>query len=344
MWKFFQTRYFYRVIALFSTVYVMLFFYVFFLQETWNVIIVGDSVAGTLTLVKSLWKYASPETKRNLNITVLTTRTDLVEYVECYLSDRNSIKRLHIRTVEFDQEYGPLSTWAMSSHIQSNLNYARFFMAEWLNTMDYAVFMDHDIVVMDDIGDFFKANKPFMNDSYTLVAVRTPVVLKEHYFDLEKLPKRYQRIDLKSPAYNAGFGMWNFKLWRERKLTREFKRIFQECRDEPFTRFATNPIQILLHLDKTYYSEDLKWHCTDLLNGDCNRPTVFCPWIESGYQCSMAHFNGGDAKPWILSRHAVQNFERKAVRKYFTTHQDLQEEACHTNFKCLRNCLKNIVS
>jgi lipopolysaccharide biosynthesis glycosyltransferase len=109
----------------------------------------------------------------------------------------------------------------------SEATYYRIFIEEYIDIeIDYFIYLDADIICLNNPENYFQSKIEFMNDSKIPLAANT-----ESYRNVD-LEKYFKNLDLKSNRYfNAGVLIVDFKYWKQNDVFSKLLKIMDTHRD-----------------------------------------------------------------------------------------------------------------
>lgn len=246
----------------------------------------AEHYAGLITVIGSATNSSShPE---NLRFTVLVSMTEpLIAEVEAALLCLATA----VRIVPFQLE----SSWAKGSQLASNarlaepLNFGRFFAADLLAESRAAIYLDSDVLVLEDLQDLYAEGVEKLDAQSSAVVAVVPREYKTvcgHVVDCDRLEDDGQDLH----AFNAGVVVFDLERWKSRHMLASVERWIVENDHRDLYKLGSNPPMILAVRDN-FVALDPEWNCMRGLKRQ-HAHNLRC-WE----QAKIRHYPG-DNKPW----------------------------------------------
>lgn len=233
--------------------------------------------------------------KKPIVINVIHPNKFIIDYVPNLITKHSKLKKLNFFIFKNSGYEFPNLT---KSHI-SEATYYRLFIDKYLkDTIKNIVYVDADMVCVEDPIDLIENKIVHLRKKNHLIAARTELNYKNSDSDI------FNRLELNDKYFNAGFMIINFKRWIDDKVGVKLLEIMKEN----YSKIVFWDQDILnLYINGSYLEldEKLNYSAQNLLKNNLQDEKYFIHFV-------------GSKKPWLTSG----AFE-------------LSSEIYHTNFRKL---------
>jgi lipopolysaccharide biosynthesis glycosyltransferase len=185
-----------------------------------------------------------------------------------------------------------------NTHCRNLMNFSRFFLPDLFTEPEYLLYIDTDILVVDDICKLWK-NIDKVSEFYAVPSEYTNELA--YALTAENTLKLSER-----KPFNAGIYIMNCRIWRENEYTMDFIEMIQNPTLQKSFRFGTQPLLNYKFQDK-YTELPTSWNriAYDYVNEIGNRPILLFNILSKEEliqeNISAIHF-AGSPKPWMTNQ------------------------------------------
>ncbi|XP_047005363.1 glycosyltransferase 8 domain-containing protein 1 isoform X2 [Ictalurus punctatus] len=255
--------------------------------------------------------------KANVVFSVVTLN-ESVEHLRTWLSETD-IKH---QIITFDPKIleGKISSNPQQSDLEKPLNFARFYMPNFLPDMEKAIYLDDDVIVQGDIQELFDTIlKPghaaaFAEDCDSASSkgiIRGAGNQKSYigFLDFKKEAVRKLGMRANTCSFNPGVIVANLTEWKHQNITQQLEMWMERNAKEGLysnmlaDSFTTPPLLLVFY--KRHSSIEPMWHVRHLgASGAANRYSS--QFISAA---KLLHWNG-HYKPWGRSSSYVDVWDK----------------------------------
>ena len=170
------------------------------------------------------------------------------------------------------------------------LNYSRFYVAEYFNDLDIYIYLDIDIVCIDDISKLYKL---FNKTKYNFAAV--PLLPLRNRIDFNHTFMK-NKSNLKNKyLFNTGVYITKNKFWINKNISNKLENIMLANISEDKELYISGtqiPINLIFANEYQYIN---------------NRWNNITKYYDKGKKLGIIHFKG-KRKPWVKKQRKENNF------------------------------------
>lgn len=123
--------------------------------------------------------------------------------------------------------------------LRTPFNYVRFFLAEWLPQLEKVLYLDTDIIALDDVAAIFDRHL-MQNNNYTIAAAARQLTL-ENSINFSNPEVVKAGIRPAGMAFNAGVLLIRLDNWRQQNMTQRVKSWMELNTKKPIYPLGSQP-------------------------------------------------------------------------------------------------------